>query len=352
MWKPYVRFSSFCSGMGAASAAPSHSKYLTRDGECVLWEMESRGRKIHDRKKAAERWKRVAKMETGILPLDTPAGRSRHDACVQVRLFLPLPNLVFSGMKEVEMREALNLLVASLKLDSSDIMWALHGGRQEKGKGKKEQNLHLHVSYRPRSKEGKKHRISIRKQVVLLRKALGEWLEDRGYEIDWQSVKSPGKRRHISPAKIAMAEKGLQLHCEDEKLQAGITLARRKASEFTRELAREIILKAAKSEDPTFSRIEEEMNARGWSIAKVKRGKRTTWVIEDEAGKEMAVRRILDCKEKMVSDLFNILKAEDEERKEQAKPPQNEQPPKAIDTGKNLKTNLKQTETEHEIPFL
>lgn len=343
--------------MGVASAAPSHSKYLTRDGECVLWEMENRGRKIHDRKKAAERWKRVAKIETGILPLDTPAGRARHDACVQVRLFLPLPNLVFSGMMSIEIREALNLLVDSLNLDSTDVMWALHGGRQEKGKGekgkcKKEQNLHLHISYRPRNEEGKKHRISIRKQVVLLRKALGEWLEDRGYEIDWQSVKTPGKRRHISPAKIAMAEKGMQLHCEEEKLQAEITLAKRKVSEFTRELAREIILKSVKSEDPSFSEIEKEISNRGWSIAKVKRGKKTTWVIEEEAGKEMAVRRILGCKEKMVSDLFNILKAEDEKRKGQNKSPQNERPSKGLDTGKDLKTNLNQTETGQEIPFL
>ena len=55
-------------------------------------------------------------METGLAPLDTAAGRARSDACIQVRLFLPMPNMVFDGMAEKEVRESVAELLARIGL--------------------------------------------------------------------------------------------------------------------------------------------------------------------------------------------------------------------------------------------
>ncbi len=313
MWKPYVRFSSFCSGMRAVHSASTHASYLTRERECLLWSMESRNREISDRREAASRWKEIAEMETGLSPLDTPAGRARSDACVQVRLFLPLPNLVFDGMTKAETRDALTALVRKLELDSTDVMWSLHkgvpGGSE---KYQRDQNLHLHISFRPRNDEGHKHRISIRREVISLREALGGWLQERGYPIDWKSVSKPGKRRHISPEKIAMAERGEILHSPEEQLQADLTQAKRLVSKLTREEARRILLELFRSKEAAFSRLEEEIALQGWSISRIRRGKRDTWILKDESGKELSLRRILDYKEDEVHRLFMVLQSRDE----------------------------------------
>lgn len=314
MWKPYVRFSSFCSGMRAVQSAAAHASYLTREKECLLWGMESGKGEISDRREAANRWKEIARMETGLSPLDTPAGRARSDACVQVRLFLPLPNLVFDGMAKAEIRDALTALVMELGLDSTDVMWALHKGLAGSEKNQRDQNLHLHISYRPRNSEGHKHRISIRREVISLREALGGWLQERGYEIDWQSVSKPGKRRHISPEKIAMAERGEPLNSPEEQLQANLTLAKRLVAKLTREEARRILLELLRSKEAAFSRLEEEISAQGWSISRIRRGKRDTWILKDGSGKELALRRILNCKEDEVHRLFMALQARNAEK--------------------------------------
>ena len=219
--------------MKGGEKASAHIRYLTRERECLLWGMDSAGSPIPDRKDAQHRWKHIARMETGRAPLDTPAGRSRIDACIQVRLFLPLPNHVFDCMTGAEARGAINDLVNGMDLDSTDVFWALHKGIPG-DKKEREQNVHLHIAYRPRNKEGKKHRISIRREVVSLRETLGAWLQKRGYKIDWKSISKPGIRRHISPVKIAMAERGDELHSPEETVQAKLTLAKRLVAKFSR----------------------------------------------------------------------------------------------------------------------
>ena len=300
--------------MRATNTAPAHVSYLTRERECLLWGMESGRREISDRREAATRWKEIARMETGLSPLDTRAGRARSDACVQVRLFLPLPNLVFDGMTKAEIRDALTTLVRKLELDSTDVMWSLHKGLPDSGKKERDQNLHLHISYRPRNDEGHKHRISIRREVVSLREALGGWLQERGYPIDWKSVSQPGKRRHISPEKIAMAERGELLHSPEEQLQADLTLAKRLVAKLTREDARRILLELFRSKEAAFSRLEEEMALLGWSVSRIRRGKRDTWILKDESGKELALRRILNYREEEVHRLFLALQSRDAEK--------------------------------------
>ena len=253
-------------------------------------------------------------METGLSPLDTPVGRARSDACVQVRLFLPLPNLVFDRMTEAEIRDALTALVRKMELDSTDVMWSLHKGLPNSGKKERDRNLHLHISYRPRNGEGHKHRISIRREVISLREALGEWLQERGYPIDWKSVSKPGKRRHISPEKIALAERGEPLHSPEEQLQADLTLAKRLVAKLTREEARRILLELFRSKEAAFSRLEEEIALQGWSISRMRRGKRDTWILKDEFGKELALRRILNIREEEVHRLFTALQSRDAEK--------------------------------------
>ena len=178
----------------------------------------------------------------------------------------------------------------------------------------RDQNLHLHISYRPRNDEGHKHRISIRREVISLREALGGWLQERGYPIDWQSVSKPGKRRHISPEKIAMAERGEPLNSPEEQLQANLTLAKRLVAKLTREEARRILLELLRSKEAAFSRLEKEIASQGWSISRIRRGKRDTWILKDESGKELALRRILNCKEDEVHRLFMALQARDAEK--------------------------------------
>ena len=345
MWKPYVRFSSFCSGMRAVQSAPAHVSYLTREKECLLWGMESSDREISDRREAANRWKEIAEMETGLSPLDTPAGRARHDACVQVRLFLPLPNMVFDGMTKPEIKDALTALVRELELDSTDVMWSLHKGLPGSGKKERDQNLHLHISYRPRNDEGHKHRISIRREVVSLREALGGWLQERGYPIDWKSVSKPGKRRHISPEKIAMAERGEPLHSPEEQLQADLTLGKRLVSKLTREEARRILLELLRSKEAAFSRLEEEIALQGWSISRIRRGKRDTWILNDEFRKELALRRILNYREEDVHRLLLALQSRDTE-KNPSKEPSGMLPQQSEDTAEPDKNGSEETTPE------
>ncbi|NCC57509.1 MAG: hypothetical protein EOM17_07765, partial [Synergistales bacterium] len=140
MWKPYVRFSSFVSGMKSLGKASSHIGYLVREKECLLWGMDSDGKSIDDRRKAKERWRAIGRMETGLAPLDTAAGRARSDACIQVRLFLPMPNMVFDGMAEKEVRESVAELLARIGLDTTDLFWALHRGENRSSK-ERAQNL-------------------------------------------------------------------------------------------------------------------------------------------------------------------------------------------------------------------
>ena len=345
MWKPYVRFSSFCSGVRAVHSASAHASYLTREKECLLWGMESGKGEISDRREAANRWKEIAEMETGLSPLDTPAGRARHDACVQVRLFLPLPNLVFDGMAKAEIRDALTALVMELGLDSTDVMWSLHKGLSGSGKKERDQNLHLHISYRPRNDEGHKHRISIRREVISLREALGGWLQERGYEIDWQSVSKPGKRRHISPEKIAMAEREEPLHSPEEQLQADLTLAKRLVAKLTREEARRILLELLRSKEAAFSRLEEEIALQGWSISRIRRGKRDTWILNDEFRKELALRRILNYREEDVHRLLLALQSRDTE-KNPSKEPSGMLPQQSEDTAEPDKNGSEETTPE------
>ena len=283
--------------------------------------MESEKREISDRREAANRWKEIAKMETGLSSLDTSAGRARHDACVQVRLFLPLPNLVFNGMENPEIKESLTALVRKMDLDSTDVMWSLHKGVSGcSEKNQRDKNLHLHISYRPRNSEGKKHRICIRREVISLREALGGWLQERGYEIDWESVSQPGKRRHISPEKIAMAERGELLHSPEEQLQADLTLAKRLVAKLTREEARRILLELFRSKEAAFSRLEEEIALLGWSVSRIRRGKRDTWILKDESGKELAFRRILNYREEDVHRLLLALQSRDTEKNPSKEP--------------------------------
>ena len=340
-----MRFSSFCSGMRATNTAPAHAFYLTREKECLLWGMESGRREISDRREAANRWKEIARMETGLSPLDTPVGRARSDACVQVRLFLPLPNLVFDRMTEAEIRDALTALVRKMELDSTDVMWSLHKGLPGSGKKERDQNLHLHISYRPRNDEGHKHRISIRREVVSLREALGGWLQERGYPIDWKSVSKPGKRRHISPEKIAMAERGEPLHSPEEQLQAELTLGKRLVSKLTREEARRILLELLRSEDAAFSRLEEEISSQGWSVSRMRRGKRDTWILKDGSGKELALRRILNYREEDVHRLLLALQSRDTE-KNPSKEPSGMLPQQSEDTAEPDKNGSEETTPE------
>lgn len=301
--------------MKAVARASAHISYLTREKECILWGMDTSSGSISTRKEVQERWKRIARMETGIAPLDTPAGRSRYDACVQVRLFLPLPNHVFDGISGREAREAINELVNGMDLDSTDVSWALHKGIPG-DKKEREQNVHLHIAYRPRNEQGKKHRISIRREVVSLRETLGAWLQKRGYKIDWKSISKPGIRRHISPEKIAMAERGDELHSPEETVQAKLTLAKRLVSKLCRQEAKDIIFTCLQSEASGFSQLENALQERGWALSRIVRGKRKTWILTDNTGKEYALRRIIDEKEKAVDSLLRRLKANDLARKD------------------------------------
>ena len=314
MWKPYVRFSSFASGMKSLGKSSSHVAYLVREKECLLWEMDSRGDVIDDRRKAKERWKAIARMETGLAPLDTPAGRSRSDACIQVRLFLPLPNMIFDGMTDKEIRESTKKLVSGMGLDSTDILWALHrgeGGSKKKANG--EQNLHLHIVYRPRNAAGTKHRISIRREVVSLRQSLGEWIQNQGLAVDWNSITNPGPRRHITPAKIAIAERGEKLHSREDELQAELIAAGRTLSLLSREDIAQRIVDALGSSSFGYGMLESTLRDGGWRIELRKRGKRTTWLVIDEnGGKEFALRRILERTEEKTNAILAKLMKRDE----------------------------------------
>jgi hypothetical protein len=111
-----------------------------------------------------------------------------------------------------------------------------------------------------------------------------------------------------------MAERGELLHSPEEQLQADLTLAKRLVAKLTREEARRILLELLPSEEAAFSRLEEEITSQGWSISRTRRGKRDTWILKDESGKELALRRILNCKEDEVHRLFMALQARDAEK--------------------------------------
>jgi len=311
MWKPYVRFSSFVSGLKSLGKASSHIGYLVREKECLLWGMESDGKSIDDRRKAKERWSTIGRMETGLAPLDTPAGRARSDACIQVRLFLPLPNLVFDGMTDKNIREAVEELLAGTGLDTTDLFWALHRGENRSIK-ERARNLHLHIAYRPRNAAGRKHRISIRREVVILRTALGSWLEQRGYAVDWKSVEQPGVRRHIAPEKIAIAERGEELHSRKDELQAELTSAKRTLAVLSRKDIEQRIVAALGSPSFGYEQLETVLREGGWRLEQKRRGKRMTWlIVENEGGKEFALRRIFERTERETDAIMKKLMKRD-----------------------------------------
>ena len=313
MWKPYIRFSSFASGVDAVAKAGAHVRYLTREKECLLWDMTSFGEHVFRREDAKKRWVAVGRMETGGAPLDTKAGRSRRDGCIQVRLFLPLPNDIFDAMTDDEKRRSIGNLVQGFSLDSTDVLWSLHRGLPKETAGgapsSREKNLHLHICYRPRGEKGLKHRISIRRSVVRLRETLALWLERHGCEIDRNALDHPGPRRHISAGKIAIAERGETLASAEEQLQADLTMAKRDVSMIFREEARRIVLEHLEALTTVEKRasLQEVLDSRGWKLSKKRRGKRTTWVLEDDAGKEYALRRILGAKAAVVDRMMTAL---------------------------------------------
>ena len=111
-----------------------------------------------------------------------------------------------------------------------------------------------------------------------------------------------------------MAERGELLHSPEEQLQADLTLAKRLVAKLTREEARRILLELFRSKEAAFSRLEEEMALLGWSVSRIRRGKRDTWILKDESGKELALRRILNYREEEVHRLFLALQSRDAEK--------------------------------------
>lgn len=108
-----------------------------------------------------------------------------------------------------------------------------------------------------------------------------------------------------------MAERGDELHSPEETVQAKLTLAKRLVAKFSRQEAKDIILSCLQLETPGFSQLESVLQERGWALSRMVRGKRKTWILTDDAGKEYALRRIIEEKEKAVDSLLRSLKEND-----------------------------------------
>ena len=117
-----------------------------------------------------------------------------------------------------------------------------------------------------------------------------------------------------------MAERGEPLHSPEEQLQADLTLGKRLVSKLTREEARRILLELLRSKEAAFSRLEEEIALLGWSVSRIRRGKRDTWILKDESGKELAFRRILNYREEDVHRLLLALQSRDTEKNPSKEP--------------------------------
>ncbi len=314
MWKPYIRFSSFASGVGAVAKAGAHVRYLTRKKECLLWDMTSFSGHIFRREDAKKRWVAVGRMETGGAPLDTKAGRSRRDGCIQVRLFLPLPNDIFDGMTDDEKRRSIGNLVEGFSLDSTDVLWSLHRGLPKENAGgapfSREKNYHL-PSYLlpPERRKGtqtqdfdqEKRRASSRNTRPLARATRVRDRPERARPSGAETPHLGRKDRHRGTRRNARVG--------EEQLQADLAMAKRDVSMLFREEARRIVrehLEALTTGEIRPS-LQEVLGSRGWKLSKKRRGKRTTWVLEDDAGKEYALRRILGAKEAGVDRMMTAL---------------------------------------------
>jgi hypothetical protein len=322
-WRVSNNFTGVCAGRKDYAKAAAHWKYISREKECLEFEHISRNFEnleiLSDRYEISRKWTEISCSETGIsCEKDFEKMRTRKDAKIAEKFNVPLPNDIFENCDAEERKNICRKIAYAVAGDSADFSYALHRGKKEG----QTQNLHLHVIFRMRNRDGKKpHYTKIEKndEMEKMREKIAEVLEEQGYDATTEKRKDRPDTKKINGQKWEMWRKGKLRNPRDVRACEYLE-ARRKYSNENQKIA----YLAARQ----FFEEEEGKLPKKWGIvervAKNSTKKRKTLTIVDlQTGKSYALRRLLgvsemEIREKIQKKIQKMKETEIEMRENEA----------------------------------
>lgn len=322
-WRVSANFTGRISGRAEYAKAAAHWKYISREKECLEFEHISRNFEsleiFSNRFEISRRWTEISCVETGIsCEKDFEKMRTRKDAQIAEKFNVPLPNDIFENCDDEERKNICRKIAYAVAGDSADFSYALHRGK----KWGQTQNLHLHVIFRSREKDGKKtqyDRQGKKMQMEKMREKIAEVLRGQGYDATTEKRKDRPDTKKINGQKWEMWRKGKLKNLRDVRACKYLD-ARRKYSNENQKIA----YLAARQ----FFEEEEGKLPEKWGIvervAKNSTKKRKTLTIVDlQSGKSYALRRLLgvsemEIREKIQKKIQKMKETEIEMRENEA----------------------------------
>ncbi|MEA4876527.1 MAG: hypothetical protein VB083_01300 [Aminobacterium sp.] len=322
-WRISNNFTGVCAGRKDYAKAAAHLKYITRAKECLEFEHISRNfenlKILSDRYEISRKWTEISCVETGISKeKDFEKMRTRKDAKIAEKFNVPLPNDIFENCDDEERKNVCRKIAYAVAGDSADFSYALHQGKKEG----QTQNLHLHIIFRTRKKNGKKpdfSKLEKIEEMEKMREKIAEVLREQGYDATTEKRKDRPDTKKINGQKWEMWRKGKLRNPRDVRACKYLE-ARRKYSNENQKIA----YLAARQ----FFGEEEGKLPEKWGIvervAKNSRKKRKTLTIVDlQTGKSYALRRLLgvsemEIREKIQKKIQKMKETEIEMRENEA----------------------------------
>jgi len=322
-WRISNNFTGVCAGRKDYAKAAAHLKYITRSKECLEFEHISRNFEnleiLSDRYEISRKWTEISCVETGISKeKDFEKMRTRKDAQIAEKYNVPLPNDIFENCDDEERKNICRKIAYAVAGDSADFSYALHRGKKEG----QTQNLHLHVIFRSREKDGKKtqyDRQGKKMQMEKMREKIAEVLEEQGYDATTEKRKDRPDTKKIDGQKWEMWRRGKLKNSRDVRACEYLEMRKKYANENQK-----IAYLAARQ----FFGEEEGKLPEKWGIvervAKNSTKKRKTLTIVDlQSGKSYAVRRLLgvsemEIREKIQKKIQKMKETEIEMRENEA----------------------------------
>jgi len=322
-WRVSNNFTGRISGQTAYNKSAAHLKYITRAKECLEFEHISRNFEnleiLSDRYEISRKWTEISCVETGISKeKDFEKMRTRKDAQIAEKYNVPLPNDIFENCDDEERKNICRKIAYAVAGDSADFSYALHRGKKEG----QTQNLHLHVIFRSREKDGKKtqyDRQGKKMQMEKMREKIAEVLEEQGYDATTEKRKDRPDTKKIDGQKWEMWRRGKLKNSRDVRACEYLEMRKKYANENQK-----IAYLAARQ----FFGEEEGKLPEKWGIvervAKNSTKKRKTLTIVDlQSGKSYAVRRLLgvsemEIREKIQKKIQKMKETEIEMRENEA----------------------------------
>lgn len=322
-WRVSANFTGRISGQTEYTKSAAHLKYITREKECLEFEHISRNFEnleiLSDRYEISRKWTEISCVETGIsCEKDFEKMRTRKDAKIAEKFNVPLPNDMFENCDAEERKNICRKIAYAVAGDSADFSYALHRGKKEG----QTQNLHLHIIFRTRKKNGKKpdfSKLEKIEEMEKMREKIAEVLEEQGYDATTEKRKDRPDTKKINGQKWEMWRKGKLKNSRDVRACEYLEMRKKYANENQK-----IAYLAARQ----FFAEEEGKLPKKWGIvervAKNSTKKRKTLTIVDlQTGKSYALRRLLgvsemEIREKIQKKIQKMKETEIEMRENEA----------------------------------